>query len=266
MWNEDGSINACTEFPREKAQVVFVFGAGQLLAAEGGVTGAVVADLERRYPNAVIAGCSTAGDIHGTSITDADISVTAVHFEKTQVVARAEPIPGPDACLETGSRLARALPKEGLQHVFALCKGLNVNGSDLIKGMTDELPANVGVSGGLAGDGTRFGTTWILSDGESFSEHVMALGFYGNSLRVGCSATGPWDEFGPERRVTSSSKNEVFEFNGQSALALYKSYLGELAADLPASGLFSPIALRNPNSSHCVIRTLLACDEAKQEA
>ena len=68
----------------------------------------------------------------------------------------------------------------------------------------------------------------------------MVVGFYGERLRVGYSAMGGWDPFGPERRITRAARNVLYELDGRSALELYKRYLGEHAKNLPASGLLVP--------------------------
>ena len=48
------------------------------------------------------------------------------------------------------------------------------------------------------------------------------------------------------------------------ALELYKKYLGEHAAGLPASGLLFPLAIRTGTDDSRVVRTILAVDETKQ--
>src|SRR5215216_2414486 len=49
------------------------------------------------------------------------------------------------------------------------------------------------------------------------------------------------------------------------ALELYKEYLGDLAAGLPATGLLFPLALRSDSSADkTLVRTILAVDEAGQ--
>jgi hypothetical protein len=60
--------------------------------------------------------------------------------------------------------------------------------------------------------------------------------------------------------VTRSSGNVLYELDGSSALELYKRYLGEHAAGLPASGLLFPLSLRLPDRP-AVVRTILAVDE-----
>ncbi|HYP18260.1 MAG TPA: FIST C-terminal domain-containing protein [Opitutus sp.] len=71
-----------------------------------------------------------------------------------------------------------------------------------------------------------------------------------------------WGPFGPDRLITKSHKNVVFEFDGRPALALYKQYLGEYAAGLPAAGLMFPLELQTEGGR--VLRALLAVDEKEQ--
>ena len=70
--------------------------------------------------------------------------------------------------------------------------------------------------------------------------------------------------FGPERLVTKSEGNVLYELDGQPALRLYKEYLGELASDLPASGLLFPLALRSDGDDKELVRTILAVDDERE--
>ena len=90
---------------------------------------------------------------------------------------------------------------------------------------------------------------------------IAAVGFYGEGLTVGCGSLGGWDPFGPERKITRSDGNVLYELDGQSALDLYKKYLGARAAELPSSALLFPLALRTPDGSDGIVRTVLAIDE-----
>jgi hypothetical protein len=149
--------------------------------------------------------------------------------------------------------------------VFILCSGLAVNGSALVRGVGTGLPGGVKLSGGLAADGNLFERTWVLEGGEPVENVATAVGLYGDALLVGHGCSGGWTEFGPERQVTQSDGNVLYELDGQPALALYKHYLGDLAAQLPSSALLFPLALRAPSGhAGAVVRTILAVDEARQ--
>jgi len=146
-----------------------------------------------------------------------------------------------------------------------LSDGLQVNGSELVRGMNSILPASVTVTGGLAGDGDRFKRTWVIADRRLTPGFVAAVGLYGDAVRVGHGSKGGWDAFGVERRVTRSRGNVLFELDGRPALQLYKEYLGERASGLPAAGLLFPLTLRSaPSDDKRLVRTILAVDEATQ--
>ena len=244
--------------PVGDAQLVLVFGGTCWLdRAE-----AWMGSLAERYPRAVVVGCSTAGEIMGESVVDDGLVATAVAFDETRVEVAHTAVANASESKDAGLRLAKALDRSGLVHVFVLSDGLNVNGSELVSGLTEGLPSGVTVTGGLSGDGGRFTRTLVLRDGRSEERAVTAVGLYGDKLRVGYGSLGGWDPFGPERRITRSEGNVLYELDGRSALELYKSYLGEHAADLPASGLLFPLSVRASQKDEAVVRTILGVDEA----
>lgn len=241
------------------AQVVFLFGNARLIQAQR------CASLVRKiYPEAHLFGCSTGGEIQGARVGDDTLALTAVAFEHTRINVGRVAIAGPEASFEAGARLIGQFDPAGLRHVFVLSEGLLVNGSDFVGGINSALPAGVTTSGGFAADGDRLQTTYVWCDGEPQQSAAVALGFYGDRLKVGVSATGGWGPFGPDRLITRSHKNVLYEFDGKPALALYKQYLGEYAAGLPASGLMFPIELRVGEHQQRVLRALLAIDEKEQ--
>jgi hypothetical protein len=150
--------------------------------------------------------------------------------------------------------------------VLVYSDGLMVNGSELVRGLSSVLPSSVVVTGGLAGDGDRFTRTWVIADGAPTSGVVCAAGLYGERLRIGNGFAGGWTAFGPERVITRSEGNVLFELDGRPALQLYKEYLGEYASGLPATAFFFPLAMRAARSEdqEGLIRTVLAIDETTQ--
>lgn len=223
--------------------------------------GSAIADLRLKYPGASVVGCSTAGEIRDTEVTDGTAVATAIHFEYSRVVAVHGRIDNAAASAAEGRRLAARIPRDGLVHVMVLAEGINVNGSELAAGLRAGLPPHVAVTGGLAGDAADFRHTSVSLDGQSQDGSIALIGFYGDRLRVGYGSLGGWDPFGPERVVTRSRGNVLFELDGSSALDLYKDYLGEHAAALPASGLLFPLSVRGEDDSPGVVRTILAINE-----
>lgn len=239
----------------EAAHWVLVFGAPACLARKEALDA-----IRAAFPRALITGCSTAGEICGTRVRDDSLALTAVQFEDTRLALAVTEISGGDS-YAAGKTLAATLDTPGLRHVLVLSDGLRVNGSELVKGLRDHLPAGVAATGGLAGDGSRFQHTLVWDGGEPAPGRIVALGFYGERIRVGYGSLGGWDSFGPERLVTRSSGNVLYELDGQSALALYKTYLGEHADGLPSTALLFPLALRLDGGEYSVVRTVLAVNE-----
>jgi hypothetical protein len=123
------------------------------------------------------------------------------------------------------------------------------------------LQTGVSFSGGLAGDKSHFNRTLIRHNEEVSEGLVIAVCFYGESLAVSTGCFGGWRAFGPEREITKSDKNIVYEIDGKPALTLYKSFLGEYAQDLPGSALFYPLSLKQEEEQGTVVRTILSIDE-----
>lgn len=223
------------------------------------------AELKQAYPRSQVLGCSTAGEIFGDHVNDESLSVAVMKLEESSLRTEQRAVSGPEESYAAGARLAQQLSAPDLRGVFVLSDGLKVNGSELVRGFASELPVGVPLTGGLAGDGSRFGHTWIAEGATTKPGIIAAVGLYGSKLRIGHGSNGGWDAFGPIRRVTRSKGNVLYELDGRPALALYKEYLGERASGLPATGLLFPLALRKDvNDDATIVRTILAVDEATQ--
>jgi hypothetical protein len=243
---------------------VLVFGAPDALRADAPVRQAL-ADVARAFPRSVLQGCSSAGEIFGAQVLDDALAVAVVHFEHSRLHLACAPLPMARDSAAAGAALAHALPRDGLRAVFLLCDGLSVNGTALVAALAEHLPPGVPITGGLAGDGASFTRTWVLADGEPQAGRVSALGLYGERVVVGHGCDGGWSDFGPERLITRSEGNVLYELDGQPALDLYKSYLGERASGLPATALLFPLAVRRPQGDgEPLVRTVLSVDERKR--
>lgn len=253
----------------QSAQLVLVFGATAVLRDS-----ALVGSIRKFYPAAHLLGCSTAGEICGAQVSDDSLVVTAIRFEHTQIrTAQVRLGANPDS-LQAGELLAQMLPhavsaeaagpEEKLAHVLVLSDGLNVNGSELVRGLMKSLPDGVAVTGGLAGDGASFGETLVFKGDIPEKGVVAAVALYGSRVKIGFGSLAGWDPFGPERLVTRSKGNVLFELDGRPALGLYKQYLGEHAKGLPATGLLFPLNVRIKPGAAPLVRTILAVDEEQQ--
>lgn len=262
--SEKGWEAVSTEVLEEKPQLVLVFGGSSKIEDPN-----TFIEINAMYPGSHILLASTAGEIIGTEVLDESISVTAIHFKNTPLSFVKKNISDPSQSMEVGSALAQELDKEDLKHVMVFSDGMKVNGTGLVDGLKSFLPADVSVTGGLVADGARFEKTFVGIDEPAKEGQVVLIGFYGKALKIGYGSVGGWDTFGPDRMITKSKDNVLYELDGKPALALYKEYLGDQAAGLPGTGLQFPMTLHLPSdvegeASVDVVRTILGVNEADQ--
>lgn len=240
--------------------LVIVFGAARFVDDP-----APIEALRAAYPRSHVVGCSTSGEIFGAALSDDSLSVAIARFDSSDIDTASAHVAGAAGSFEAGRDLALTLTRQDLRAIMVLSDGLNVNGSELVRGVNSVLSDSVVVTGGLAGDGARFQRTWVLGEHGPEAGLISAVGLYGDHLRVGHGSKGGWDVFGPERRITRSSANVLYELDGRPALELYKEYLGERAAGLPATALLFPLAVRaHSKDEKVLVRTVLSVDEAAQ--
>ena len=243
-----------------ESTLVLVFGAPEFLSDRGPLV-----ELTKAYPRALRFGCSSAGEIYGAEILDDSLSVAVIRFDKTALRVATAAVESAADSFAAGLSVASELASDSLRGMLVLSDGISVNGSDLVRGIHDVVGPEVVVTGGLAGDRSRFQHTWVLTAQGPAERTVVAVGLYGNSIGISHGSRGGWDIFGPERTVTRSKGNVLFELDGSPALALYKTYLGERASGLPVTALLFPLALRQGGKlEKTLVRTVLGVDEATQ--
>jgi len=241
----------------EKSQLVLVFGETEALS-RGGLVGEIV----RAFPEADTVGCSTAGEILDQEVSDGTVVVSSVCFDKATVKVEVAEVEGGDGSYSAGTRLGDKFDTTDLKHVLVFSPGLDVNGTDLVQGLSKSLPKNVSVSGGLSGDGARFEKTLVVDRDRIGGNLLVGVGLYGESLEIRSASYGGWMPFGPERKVTKSDGNILYKIDNQSALSIYKSYLGEEhVKNLPSSGLLFPLEVKRPGEEESIVRTILAVSE-----
>ena len=259
LWKKDHWFRDSNSTAMIQPQVVLVFGHRDLLPEPEYFN-----EMQQMYPNSNIAICSTSGEIYQNQVLSGAITATAIEFEKTHVEMQQFEVNSIEESETTGKKIARYFNKEKLRALFVLSDGQIVNGGDLVSGINSVFAGSIPVTGGLAGDEDRFEKTLVGLNQLPTEGKIVIMALYGNHIRIGHGSKGGWDAFGPERKVTRSEANVLYELDGKNALELYKEYLGEKAKDLPASALLFPLNLTQPETGDSIVRTILTVDENKQ--
>jgi hypothetical protein len=250
-WQYSSQGLSSSEIP----DIVFIFGDTDIIKDKS-----IYKAIREKFPKSHLIGSSSSGNILGCEISKFPIVASAVKFESSKVEVQSIKYHQGESLQDLSYELVNNLSKDGLKHIFLLSDGLNINGSDLVKGV-NLAATNVSVTGGLAGDGGRFQETYVICNDEPRASIISAIGFYGENLVISSGCFGGWSEFGTKRLITKSKANVLYEIDNEPALDFYKRYLGNYATGLPNSGLRFPLSIKKDDNDSEVIRTLLGIDE-----
>ena len=240
-----------------KDPLVLVFGNRFLLEEEN-----LYQEIKEMFPNGNVVFGSTSGEIIGDKVSENAIVLTAIEFEKSTYIVKSKNVKefGYND-LDLGAKLIEEFPKKDLKHIYIISEGSTVNGSALIEGIEKEKHISIGLSGGLCGDDARFEKTLVSNNATPKEGEIVAIGFYGKTLEITSANYGGWTGFGPERIITKSKGNVLYELDGKPALDLYKKYLGDKAKELPKSALLYPLNVKITEDSQPIVRTIINIDE-----
>lgn len=255
-WSErEGWVFETEEKGLKNAQLVLLFGSPNNFQNKY-----LFEEIRQSYPEAYILGSSSAGEICGAHVRENSLSVTAIFFERTTLSFTHKNINNENS-FPIGEELVKSLPQENLRHIFVLADGLNTNGTELISGMSKHLPKDVQVTGGLAADGGKFVETLVAFNDVPANKNIVAIGFYGSHLKLGHGSKSGFTPFGPERVITPSERNILFELDGEPAFDLYKKYLGDKIKDFSVQCFYFPLWLKDKSMNEGIVRTIIGFDE-----
>ncbi|WP_340154388.1 FIST N-terminal domain-containing protein [uncultured Winogradskyella sp.] len=237
--------------------LVLVFGNRLLLESPS-----IYNEIKELFPDGHIVFGSACAEISSRTVNENSITITAIEFEKSEYVIKTSNVLNTDLdSFKTGNDLIKQFPEEGLKYVFVVSEGSFINGSQLTQGMSTFNNGNLLITGGLCGDDTRFEKTLASYNENPKEGEIVAIGFYGESLEITFSIHGGWTPFGPERTVTKSEGNTLYELDGLPALDLYKNYLGDKAKDLPGAALLYPLNVKSEEEEQSIVRSILNINE-----
>ncbi len=235
--------------------IVLAFGKKEILKKDF-----IFSKLKEIYPQSQIVLCSTSGEIFEEVVYQNTVSIAILELERTDIQAKMINIQDFPDSFDAGKFLFSKLDNKELAYILVISDGSIVNGSELVRGLEFHNKKIIPITGGLAGDGDEFNSTVVGLNDEPDMGNIVAVGFYGKSLKIGYGSYGGFEMFGPEKIVTRSVSNRLYEVDNKSALNLYKQYLGVYAKELPSSALLFPLNVRFADKEINIVRTILSID------
>lgn len=130
--------------------------------------------LKNKFPESVLVGCSSGGEISEIAVSDKSLSLTAISFQNATFKKVAINVNDVNSSEKAGFNIGRQLNSEKLKHVIVFGDSENVNGSDLVTGLKSNLQ-NVSVSGGLASNALGLSDTFVLNNYNIVNKTVVAV-------------------------------------------------------------------------------------------
>ena len=223
-----------------------------------------LAEVARVWAEHVVLGCSTPAhlptDATSASPIPPSIVLTVARFDRTELQHCHVDVAAAGGPRAAGRAIATQMASPSLRGVFVVGDGTLSSGATLAAGFAERLPG-IALTGGFAAETDTVPASWTLVDGMCRSGHVSAVGFVSEHLELGFGTAGGWDVFGPERLVTQSYGNVLYELDGRPALSLYADYVDAAADDLAHLAVGFPFAIRDLDD-RTVVRAVTSVNTA----
>ncbi|MEA3314483.1 MAG: FIST N-terminal domain-containing protein [Campylobacterota bacterium] len=198
-------------------------------------------------PNVKIIGMTTSGEISNNGLLDNNTVLAFTSFEKTKIETKI--VKYKDNSFQMGIDLINSFnyTNKNLKLLISFTDGLKTNGEEYLDGI-HSISKDTIISGGMAGDYSKFEDTFVFNENEIIRDGAVAVGLYNKDLNIYTDYSFNWETIGKEHTVTKSIKNRVYEIDNMTAVEFYSYYLGEDIGNLlPAIGIEFPLVMKRDN-------------------
>ncbi|MGJ8623353.1 MAG: FIST signal transduction protein [Yoonia sp.] len=215
----------------------------------------VTGTLRARFPDLLIAGCTTDGEIAGGEGFLEDSLVIMAFASDTldfAVGIGQGAIGDPAQATADAVAMARAGSSKDPSLCIAMLEGLGTNIHDLAGGLQKAIGAGVPVVGGAAGDQLRFEGTQQLCNDVVTSDAVVVLTIHG-PLSISSGVATGYTPLGQPHTLTKADGAVVHQIDNRPAADLYADYLQQ-------PSIFYPLAVRDESRKSLVLSSPLNFD------
>ncbi len=207
----------------------------------------IAREVQIFFPDAVVVGLSTFGDIHDNAFSEHKTIVSITTFEKTGLTSYSLANIEDRQTRDAGRLLAKKVMKRDTKLLLLFSDTLQINPEELLEGVTSE-SGDIPVCGALASDYGKFFETLLIHNDQTITKGAVIVALNGSHLTTAMEAVVDLHLVGPDLHITAAKKNRVYEINGIIAAEIYQHYLGKLFVDtFPLSGLEIALVSKQEN-------------------
>ncbi len=220
-------------------------------------------------PDAIIIGCSTAGEISSEGFSS-EKSVVVMALSSDQMHFW----PGIGSHIlwnahQAGEDFANTIQYNSHGYATSCLTFIDVlsgNGGATLSGVLDKFGEKFSVYGGAASDDLLFFETYQYLQNKAYRGSIVGMGLSGDYHAAGVIMHG-FLPIGIARKVTRSEGTTLFELDGKPAASIYQEYFGEEHVSDLHGGLLSslaiayPLGVFMPGSNDVVLRNPVFVDQ-----
>lgn len=246
-----------------RVHVLIVFGSTQFDQDK------LLAGICDTVPDALIVGCSTAGEISSEGFsTEKSVVVMAISSDQMRFWGGIgnHILWNPT---QAGEECASSLEYDSRGYISSAVVFLDIlsgSGDATIAGMFNKLGDTFPVYGGAAGDDLLFFETFQYLQNKVSKGSIVGMGLSGDYHVAGVAMHG-FLPIGIARTVTRAEGTTLFELDEKAASSIYEEYFGEEHTNelheglLPALAVSYPLGVFAPESNEVVLRNPVFVDQ-----
>jgi len=179
--------------------------------------------VKKSFPNALIIGTTTAGEISHAKMYDNSTTISLSLFSSTKLQATYTK----KISKKSGEDLSKEISSKNTKAAIVLSEGLKGDDYEgFIRGIKQNSPQVI-IAGGLAGDNFLLQKTYVFLGNKIFKKGAVAVSFSGKHLFADNKYNLNWTPIGKEFTITSADANLLKEIDNENAITIFKRYLGE---------------------------------------
>lgn len=185
----------------------------------------IAKELKTEFPDAMIVGTLSAGEIRHGKLMRQGTLVSGMLFEMADVqVLRFDEIRGQEA--QVGKQICEQLYQiPNLKGIELLLPGTEFNTRVLFEEI-EKCPAGVQVFGGYAGGhALTCPEHFILDETGVLRDSVLVTTYAGRDFHINVDKSAGWQTLGMPFKITKADENRLIEIDGKPAVEVYEKYL-----------------------------------------